>query len=148
MAGIVNDYLIYPVLDLIKAGVKDAMSNVKDAEDGIDFFNGIPSVELIRDHPNDSSKTFLTQVIQTYENGYVMSVRLLYGDDSSPYHKWRLSGVISSLMNEEGELVLQHELVLLYGERNEVKFADVTCLYGPDDWEDEGEDMIDEETDY
>lgn len=144
MAGIVNDYLIYPVLDLIRAGVKEAVTNIADDRDGIEFFSGIPSIELIRDHPDDSSKTFLTQVIQTYDNGYVMNVRLIYGEGAiSPYHKWRLSSVITSLTDEGGELLLQHETTLHYGERNEVEYTEVTHLYSLDE-EEEGDETYGE----
>jgi NhaP-type Na+/H+ and K+/H+ antiporter len=143
MSGVVNDYLIYPILDLIKAGVQNSSGGIIESEretnDDFDPFTGIPSIELIRNHPDDWSKTFLTRVIQTYETGYVVEVGLIYGDNAtSSQDKWRLNAVTASLTDDEGELLLLYHITLHYGrERNELERTEVECLYDPEYVEDE-----------
>ncbi|MGN7765355.1 hypothetical protein [Paenibacillus sp. 22594] len=73
MAGVANDYLIYPIMDLIKAETKKAATNTTAA----DPFAGTPSVLLIREHPLDAEK--VTGAHMLYESGYVTDIYMTFG---------------------------------------------------------------------
>lgn len=72
MAGAVNDYLIYPILDLIRGELKKINSNVQG-----DPFSGEPSITLKRLDLKDPDR--VTGVTLTYESGYVVDMFLVFG---------------------------------------------------------------------
>lgn len=75
MAGLANDYLIYPILDLIRDEMRK--SNVTNISAGSDPFAGTPSVSLWRDHPLDVDK--VTGADMFYESGYKVELYLTFG---------------------------------------------------------------------
>lgn len=117
--GIVNDNIVFPVLDLIRKEVK---------EFGID--HGIPSVKLYRDHPLDAE--VVTAVELTYESGLVEEIILIRGsDDESTYPEglkpthpdyeyckyWRLTGVTISYYNKGTNFQQRYEIDLIYDKK-------------------------------
>lgn len=73
----VNDNIIFPILDLIKQEVYKAQY--------INPFEGVPSVVLRREHPEDSSKVIVTGATLTYHSGYVVHINLFFGAMGNPY---------------------------------------------------------------
>jgi hypothetical protein len=117
--GIVNDNIVFPVLDLIRKEMK---------EFGLD--HGIPSVKLYRDHPMDDE--IVTAAELTYESGLVEEVILIRGsDDESTYPEglkpnhpdyeyckyWRLTSVTISYYNKGMNFQQRYEIKLNYDKR-------------------------------
>lgn len=116
MAGIANDYLVYPIMDLIQGELKKVMSSSKVEADP---FGGPASVALRRDHPRDPDK--VTGARMMYETGYIADVYMEFGcgddfsgvpievDGSHPdweyYTRWRLETVSTFLQTPQEELL-------------------------------------------
>lgn len=119
MAGVANDYLIYPIMDLIK----------QKQTDTIIPFEGEPSVTLIRDDPNDIYK--ITGVKMYYKSGYEIDVTLKYGtfnplklplgvnslsSDYEFYLTERLDEVFVSYLEPSGNVIEIYNIQLNYDE--------------------------------
>ncbi|MFF2480272.1 hypothetical protein [Paenibacillus sp. NPDC058071] len=76
MAGIANDYLIYPILDLIRAEL-----NKRTGSTVIDPFEGTPEVTLFRDYAGDPER--VTGAKSSYESGYAIEISLTFGSDDT-----------------------------------------------------------------
>ena len=118
--GVVNDNIVFPVLDLIRREIRDK---------GVDF-NGIPSVRLYREHPLDDE--IVTTATLTYESGLIEEITLTRGsDDESTYPEglkpkhpdyefcrlWRLTQVGITYVNKGGEPIGRYLIGLFYDKR-------------------------------
>lgn len=128
MAGLVNDNIVFPVLDLIKDAIRDHLIKYH-MEEG-DPFQGTPSVELFREHPLDDEK--VTGATLTYESEYALDIVLEYGsddestypegvdsshDDYEYYRYWRLTSVTTALISPAGEELVSYNIGLNYDKR-------------------------------
>ncbi len=128
--GIVNDNIVFPVLDLIHKEMK---------EQGVDF--GIPSVILYRDHPLDDE--IVTAAELTYESGLVEEILLTRGsDDESTYPEglkpshpdynfckyWRLTAVSISYYNKGENAQRRYEIDLHYDKNGLLASTTVTKI--------------------
>ncbi|WP_145052835.1 hypothetical protein [Paenibacillus xylanexedens] len=126
MAGIANDYLIYPIMDLIQGEIKKITNNNSKAEG--DPFSGESSVALKRDHPRDEER--VTGALLVFENGYSINLYLSFGcgddfsgvpvdvDEEHPdwdyYVNWRLESVSSFFTSPDQELLTSLTVKLNY----------------------------------
>ena len=128
--GIVNDNIVFPVLDLIRKEMK---------EQGVDF--GIPSVILYRDHPLDDE--VVTAAELTYETGLVEEIILTRGSDDvatypeglKPNHPdykyckyWRLVAVSIAYFNKGENAQRRYEIELNYDKRGLLESTTVTRI--------------------
>ncbi|MGZ0051971.1 hypothetical protein [Brevibacillus gelatini] len=132
MAGIANDYLIYPILDLIRDEVQRTTMSPADP------FAEEPSIRLIRDHPLDPEKVTGTKMF--YESGYMLDISLTYGstdtstfplevDQQHPdweyYSLWRLTSITVAGYASDGKVVGSYMIRLLYDTRGLLTGTDV-----------------------
>ena len=128
--GIVNDNIVFPVLDLIRKELKV-----------FDVDHGIPSVILYRDHPLDDE--IVTAAELTYESGLVEEIILIRGsDDESTYPEgikpnhpdyeyckyWRLTSVTISYYNKGENTQRRYEIDLNYDRRGLLESTTVTKI--------------------
>ncbi|WP_426455279.1 hypothetical protein ACP26L_36340 (plasmid) [Paenibacillus sp. S-38] len=114
MAGLANDYLIYPIMDLIKSEIKKNSSTSGSV--AADPFAGTPSVRLFRDHYLDPER--VTGALMLYESGYTAELYMNLGssdmlgvpievDPEHPdweyYTIWRLAAVSVTTKRPDGE---------------------------------------------
>lgn len=133
MAGVVNDYLIYPILDIVRREIRIALAKSDSGGGGeetvenllADPFAGIPSVALERKHPDDSSGTILTRVVSTYPSGYVLDTSLQYFSD-----RFVLQSVTIAAITPDGDVIAVYEINLLYDERGILSGTDTQRTYG------------------
>lgn len=79
MVDIVNENLIYSILDLIRKELKKHyIQNGSQSP-----FNDIPSAVLFREHPQ--SDTIITKVELNYTNEYFSQIHLIYGGMGNPF---------------------------------------------------------------
>lgn len=126
MAGIANDYLIYPILELVRDEIRK--SNLKQSTTGSDgdLFEGTPTVALERSHPLDPE--VVTRAYLTYTSGYYVDILIVRGtddwstippevDSSHPdynyYFMWRLTQVVLRYMSSPNEEPLLTEAIRL-----------------------------------
>lgn len=129
--GIVNDNIVFPVLDLIRREIRDR---------GYDL-GGIPAVVLYREHPLDDE--IVTSATLTYESNIVEEIVLTRGsDDESTYPEglkprdpdytycqlWRLTKVNMSYVNPGGELIVGYVIGLYYDKRGLLERTTVSRL--------------------
>ena len=120
MAGIANDYLIYPIMDLV--------SNLKTEKD-VSPFEGEPSVIIYRDDPLDPDK--VTGVRLVFKSQYKIDITLKYGtfdssripltaNPESPdydfYLTERLDEVFVSYLEPSGQVIEIYNITLNYDE--------------------------------
>ncbi|TQK62101.1 hypothetical protein FB479_106184 [Brevibacillus sp. AG162] len=132
MAGIANDYLIYPILDLIRDEVHRTTTVTADP------FEEEPSVRLIREHPLDPEK--VTGAKLFYESGYMLDISLTFGStdtttfplevdqlhpDWEYYSLWRLTSVTAVGYAPDGKTVGSYLIRLLYDTRGLLTGTDV-----------------------
>lgn len=136
MAGIMQDNIIYPVLDLIRREIK----NYNTVGNNNDVFDGEPSIILYREDVRDSDR--VTGADLTYESGWMLSIFLKYGTDDpnlitvseSDYNyifqKYdRLYQVIISTLNIEGETVVTFNIRLNYDNEGRFTGTEVNRIY-------------------
>jgi hypothetical protein len=119
MAGISNDYLIYPIMDLVKSSKSD--------KEYKNFYEGEPSVTLYRDSPIDKDR--VTGVKMVFKSDYKIEVILQYGsldtsslpigvDSSSSEYDYymteRLNSVFISYLDSNNEVIEIYNVVLNY----------------------------------
>jgi hypothetical protein len=130
MAGISNDYLIYPILQLIREEIKkNNTTNLSSATTG-DPFDGEPSVALYRRHPLDDQR--VTGAVMMYDSGYRVEIIMNLGSDDpstfpvdvlpdSPdweyYSIWRLNGVNMSTFTPDDDPLVTYLISLNYDDR-------------------------------
>lgn len=127
MAGIANDYLIYPILDLVRSEIKKSRVSMS-AE--IDPFAGEPDITLFRDSAADPER--VTSATIQYESGYSMEVHLQFGSDDPTtypievtpddadweyYTTWRLTAVTTIALNPAFEPLVTYLISLNYDAR-------------------------------
>lgn len=120
MAGIANDYLIYPIMDLV--------SNIK-TERGTNPFEGEPSVIIYRDDPENEDR--VTGVKMTFKSQYMIEITLKYGTfnpselplnvdsnsvDYDFYLTERLDEVFVSYLEPSGQVIEIYNITLNYDE--------------------------------
>ncbi|WP_312113536.1 hypothetical protein [Brevibacillus reuszeri] len=135
MAGIANDYLIYPILDLIRDEVQRTSFTVGNP------FAEEPSIRLIRDHPLDSEK--VTGIKLFYESGYMLDISLTFGstdistfpldvDTEHPdweyYTLWRLTSITAVGYSSDGKTVGSYLIRLLYDTKGLLTGTDVHLI--------------------
>lgn len=117
MPGVNSDYLAYPILDLISDMVRKAVRDHRHGgdDDGTPLvidLDEIPSVQLIREHPKDASKTVVSGALLTYNKAqYTSNILMLYGDTVNPF---KLTGVTIDLNDSFGIRVIKYTLTLVY----------------------------------
>jgi len=129
--GIVNDNIVFPVLDLIRKEMKNQ---------GFEFI-GIPSVILYRDHPMDDE--VVTAAELTYESGLVEEIILMRGsDDEETYPEgvksnnpdydfcryWRLTSVTITYYNKGENLQRRYDIDLHYDKKGLLVSTTVTKI--------------------
>lgn len=122
--GIVNDNIVFPVLDLIRQELRD--------QGKID--HGVPSIVLYRDHPLDDE--IVTSAKLTYESGLVEEIILSRGsDDESTYPEgvkqgdheynyckyWRLTSVVFSYFKHDEDPGRSYTIDLNYDKKGLLK---------------------------
>lgn len=128
MAGIINDQLIFPILDLIQREINKSMAGIEvTSGQGGGPLSGIPSVVLERKHPADTSNTILTRAVAYYPNGFTMDVGLIY-DDS-----WVLQMVTVAVLNPGKKPVEVYDIILRRDDRGILVAADVEQKQGNND---------------
>ena len=129
MSGIVNDNIVFPVLDLIKQEMKNKI--------GTD--HGMSSVILYREHPLDDE--VVTSAELTYEDGLVEEIILNRGSDDettypeglTPNHPdydyckyWRLTSVIISYFWHGEDSAGSYTIGLSYNKKGLLESTTVT----------------------
>ena len=129
--GIVNDNIVFPILDLIRQEIKDQY--------GLD--HGIPSVILYRNHPLDDE--IVTAAKLTYESGLVEEMILNRGsEDESTYPEglksrhpdyayckyWRLTSVMLSYFMHGEEALKKYVIDLNYDKKGLLASTELTRL--------------------
>lgn len=115
--GVVNDNIVFPVLDLIKRELNSQGYN----------FDGIPSVNLYRDHPLDNTR--VTSIDLIYESGVRETIILglgsediySYPKDVTPnshdyefFRYYRLNEVTVTYYNKGGGVIANYKIGLNY----------------------------------
>ena len=126
--GIVNDNLVFPVIDLIRREMRDRGC-------GLD---GMPSVKLYREHPIDDE--IVTAATLKYESGTIEEIILHRGsDDVSTYPEglkprhpdyefcqlWRLTKVSIIYVSPGGDPIAQYLIGLFYEKRGLLDYTTV-----------------------
>jgi hypothetical protein len=125
MAGIVNDYLIFPILDLIREEIRLAQRGESRNNSGgggqifIDPFGGVPSVTLHRQNPDDKAKVILSGATLNYQSGYVVEIQLHQSTG------FKLLSIDQTVIDNSGVLVASYHIGLNYDERGLLVSTDV-----------------------
>lgn len=133
MAGLVNDNIVFPVLDLIRAEMRKMDTNY------VDPFLGYPSVELYREHQLDPERVTGAQMV--YESGYIVDVFMKFGSDDETtypdnvssydydYYKYfRLTETTLVTLNPDGDTVASYNIVLNYNNIGLLTGTDVSRI--------------------
>jgi len=127
MPGIVQDNLMFPILELIRDEIRRYDQRQTNVSGGADPFEGTPSSTLYREHPADPD--VLTRVFLEYPSGYTVDIILSHGlddgellplgfDESHPdwefVTQWKLSKVRATAFNTEGNIVSVIQVKLNY----------------------------------
>lgn len=138
MAGIVNDNIVFPVLDLIHREIRKHY-NAQNIE--ADPFEGEPSVALFREHPMDAER--VTGVDMYYESAWKVSVWMKFGaeddlafpagvgfahPDYAYYKYFRLTQVTTRAFNPGGELILTYHIGLNYDDEGRLTGTSVNRI--------------------
>lgn len=122
MPGIIDNNLVYPILDLIHREMRKFQNSEEDL--------GVPTVTLYRDDPHDPDR--VTGASLYYESGHTMEISLSFGtdDDSAlpegvtpghpeyEYYKYhRLSKVSVTMLNPDGVEIDSYVISLNYDNR-------------------------------
>ncbi|MCR8843928.1 hypothetical protein NQ117_09530 [Paenibacillus sp. SC116] len=125
MPGIIQDNILFPILELVRSEVRK-QQNIQNVQEG-DPFAGTPSVALYRDHPADLDK--LTGALLSYPSGYMLDLYLSFGLDPVEYEiydndpNWifvteqLLAEISIIVINPEQEAVKNEEIRLHYDNR-------------------------------
>lgn len=131
VGGIVNDNIVFPVLDLIRKEMKSQGYR----------FDGIPSVILHRDHPLD--RYIVTAANLMYESGLEEEIILSRGsDDETTYPEgvevghpeyefcryWRLTEVTITYFRQGEELIESYTIRLFYNKDGLLESTDVSRM--------------------
>lgn len=127
MAGIVNENIVFPVLDLIRAELRKLHLSEKVIQDP---FEGIPSVTIFREHPLDPEVVTGAELL--YDSLYVMDIYLKFGSEDEStypdgvdinhhdydyYRNWRLTHVTTSVLDPNGDTIITYHISLNYDNR-------------------------------
>lgn len=137
MAGLANDYLIYPILDLIRGEISKSNTTIMAESDP---FSGTPSVSLWRDHPIDVDK--VTGADLFYPSGYKIELYLTFGSDPSEippeiepnhpdydyYLNYRLTRVTSVSLTPEFTPLITINISLNYNDKGLLTGTTVTRI--------------------
>lgn len=125
MAGIKQDYLIKPILELVRSEIKHSQFsselNTGTDDDRCSDFDGTPSVSLYRDHPLDTSGTFISSATLIFEKGNRIVMEISYLDT------WELDTVTTQLYDCSGFRLVGY-LIALNREEHIVTGTTVTKL--------------------
>ncbi|GBF32196.1 hypothetical protein DCCM_0387 [Desulfocucumis palustris] len=144
MAGIVNDYLAFPILDLIQREVRLAAGGSMTggfnqgsavADSGDAPFAGIPSVMITREHPGDSGKTIVNEAMLTYLSGYKAQLTFEYGANPlNSGYAWTLKTLITTAYDPQGQPVVTYKVDLNYDSGAVLQSTNVERTYGAADY--------------
>jgi hypothetical protein len=127
MAGIVQDNLMFPILELIKDELRKYSQTTTAVASGGDPFGGTPEVTLYRTHPLDFDK--VTGANMQYDTGYSQEIYLSFGiedytelpvefdpeDNNWEYvTQWLLRRVIAVSVSPTGETIASVQIRLNY----------------------------------
>lgn len=128
MAGVLNDNLVYPILDLIRSELRKHINNKNGEKKGKNNHLGdIPSVQLIKEHPKDPSGVVLSAVEAYYSDGASVFIELQFEATANPF---LLTGVLASGFDDENELISQYKMTLNYDSRTLLEGVDTVRLVG------------------
>ena len=135
MAGYANDRLIYPILDLVRDEIRQNQLVGRSVGGGYanttftDPFSGIPSTQLLRNHPRDSSHTIVTKALLRYESQFTVDINLYYSDNPYDFSKaWQLSSLRVGVYDPDYSLITRYEIRLHYNDRNMLANTSVTKI--------------------
>ncbi|MEK5060929.1 MULTISPECIES: hypothetical protein [unclassified Paenibacillus] len=138
MAGIVNDNIVFPVLDLIHREIRKYTS-IHNIEGNP--LEGEPSVTLFREHPMDTER--VTGADMIYESTWRVSIWMKFGSeddtgfpvgvgythpDYSYYKYFRLTQVTSRTFDASGESVLTYHIGLNYDDEGRLTGTSVNRI--------------------
>lgn len=138
MAGIVNENIVFPVLDLIHREINKYMS-INNMEGNP--FDGEPSVTLYREHPMDAER--VTGADMLYESMWKISIWMKFGSeddtgfpagvgyahpDYSYYKYFRLTQVTARTFNPGGESVVTYHIGLNYDDEGRLTGTSVNRI--------------------
>ncbi|MBO9598580.1 MAG: hypothetical protein J7559_12290 [Cohnella sp.] len=120
MAGIIQDNMIFPILELIRNEIRKNNQFINQATATSDPFEGNPSIQLYRDHPLDLDK--ITGARLMYPSGYTQDVFMFFGTEEadpgrSDYdyiRSWLLRSVRLHSMDTDGGLIESLHIRLNY----------------------------------
>lgn len=126
VAGTLSDYLIYPILELIK---KEVAKQAAGGKVVIDPFSEEPSVELFRDHPLEQNKVTVTGARLTYPLGFVVEIFIGYTDpQNEQFPGYRVSYVKATWFYPDGQGQSTLVIRLHYDQRGLVTHTEVNTI--------------------
>ncbi|WP_427052005.1 hypothetical protein [Paenibacillus sp. TC-CSREp1] len=138
MAGIVNENIVFPVLDLIHRELRKFSSTNSSS---VSPLEGEPSVTLYREHIQDPDRVTGADLI--YESQWKVSIWLQFGsedEDDFPstvgydhpdyefYRYYRLTQVTARTFDAEGEAVFTYSIVLIYDDEGRLTGTNVNRI--------------------
>ncbi|NGQ95320.1 hypothetical protein G3578_09150 [Brevibacillus sp. SYP-B805] len=135
----INDNLIFPILDLIRQEIRKASiagDAVREGGDGggtsslFDPFSGIPSVILERNQPNDTYRVMLSKATMVYESNWVVEWEPMFGYHPQTGSAWALTEVKLTAKNPQNEAVAIYSISLNYDKRGLLESTSVHRLSG------------------
>lgn len=130
MAGIVNDYLIFPILDLVQKELQNYTKNLKDNDLQVLFdnpFAGIPSTSIERNHPDDTGETIITGVRMVYNSGFAINLGFEYDEN------FILQIVNVTVASSKSQVVAVYRMVLNRDGRGLITSTSVARTQGLED---------------
>lgn len=123
MPGIIQDNLLFPILDLIRSEIQKNNNAQADVMVAGDPFGGTPSVTMYREHPLDP-EVVTGATLKYNDSGYSQEIFLYFGLDSvdiSPddpnydyVRSWILRSVRINSISNEGKLIQSVHISLNY----------------------------------
>ncbi|PYE51409.1 hypothetical protein HUB98_05330 [Paenibacillus barcinonensis] len=135
MAGIVNENIVFPVLDLIHRELRKFSSTNSSS---VSPLEGEPSVTLYREHIKDPDRVTGADLI--YESQWKVSIWLQFGsedEDDFPssvgydhpdyeyYRYYRLTQVTARTFDAEGEAMFTYNIALNYDDEGRLTGTNV-----------------------
>lgn len=109
MAGIMQDNILFPILDLIRREIRQ--NDLTEAVRAVgDPFGGVPSAEILRENVADSVK--MTGASLTYESGFRVDIYMFFDD----LIEWKLMQVTLVTLNPDGVSIVTYSIGLNYNE--------------------------------
>lgn len=128
MVDIVNENLVYSILDLVRKELKKDHSDHGSSTP----FNDVPSAVLFREHPQ--SDVVVTKVELNYSGDYLAQVHLIYGGMGNPFILDRVA-LIGYKYGDDEELeeLIRYYIILSRDERGLLTGVDVISGTGDEE---------------